>query len=245
MKIIYIQDEQILVDDEDYDFITLCYDLEINKHGYVHCKIKDKYKRKKMGLYNNISLHKLLIHPEKTGRSINVDHRDGNKLNNQKSNLRICTHQENMRNRKVHKKNSNNASQYKGVIWREHNQKWQAYINDGKSDLVKFLGCFTNEIAAANCYNYYAKKIHKEFAKLNDCPYMPKEEWIKYSSEKNKTSKYRGVSFINGKYLAQIWDGNIKKNIKIGEFDEEIEAAKAYNKKAIELKGNKARLNEF
>lgn len=236
MKIIKtICGKDVLVDDEDYDYINL-YDLHVNKNNYVICKPKKKYK--KMGLFSSMALHKVLMLPEKTGRSINVDHKDGNELNNQKSNLRVCTHQENMFNRKLH---SHSKCKYKGLAWKKSIQKYEVKIQLNKKCM--YIGVFENEIAAANAYNYYAKLYFGEFARLNDVPYMPKEEWEKYSMSNKKSSKFRGVFWDKrtGKYVSQIWDG--KRNIKIGEFDDEEEAALAYNKKALELKGDKAILN--
>ncbi|MGG1659490.1 hypothetical protein [Brevibacillus sp. NRS-1366] len=105
------------------------------------------------------------------------------------------------------------------------------------------IGYFTNEIAAANAYNYHANKSYGEFSLLNVVEYMPKKEWIKFKSGANKTSKYRGVSLnrATGMYLAQIWD--TRRNIKIGEFYTEEEAALAWNDVALKLRGNKVKLN--
>jgi hypothetical protein len=177
------------------------------------------------------------MNPEISGRHINVDHKDKNKLNNTKSNLRLCLHKDNMKNRRSH----GGTSQYKGIHWNAESEVWKVRIyND---DRYIGLGRFTNEIAAANCYNHWARNYHGEFAQLNEVPYMPKNEWMKYKKEKNKTSQYIGVSFIDNKYVAQIWDG--RTNIVIGRFTDEIEAALAYNKKAVELKGAKAKLNNI
>jgi hypothetical protein len=61
-----------------------------------------------------------------------------------------------------------------------------------------------------------------------------------------KSSKYRGVCLDNTKSVKGKWRANIKhKGVKIhiGLFDTEKEAAEAYNKKAIELLGDAAKLN--
>jgi hypothetical protein len=242
MKIINIGSFNVLVDDEDYEFLTNVYDMSINQHGYVYCKLKEKYKHKRMGFYTG-SLHKILVFQDNTNRMINVDHKDGNKLNNQKENLRICTHANNMKNRKPNNKQlgKDTASKYKGVWWNKKLNMWRVQIRSDNKRIG--IGCFTNEIAAANAYNYYAKELHKEYAKLNDVEFMEKDEWIKYKSGENKTSKYVGVSLSNNKWVAQIYHNG--KNKIIGKFDTEIEAAKAYNEKAIELKGNKAKINKL
>jgi len=66
---------------------------------------------------------------------IETDHRDGNGLNNQHSNLRVATRSQNNRNRGVQK---NNTSGIRGVDW--NNGKWRAYIYvNGKQ---VYLGLF-------------------------------------------------------------------------------------------------------
>ena len=62
-------------------------------------------------------------------------------------------------------------------------------------------------------------------------------------SEKRKrgSSSYLGVSWLKrlGKYRAQC------STVYLGCFDDEVEAAEAYNAKARELRGEKAKLNVF
>jgi hypothetical protein len=91
-----------------------------------------------------------------------IDHKNGNGLDNRKENLRICTHAQNMRNRKMHK---NNKSGFKGVRWRKNNQNWAAEIRvNGKS---KWLGVYASKLSAAIAYNKGAIIYHGEFARLN------------------------------------------------------------------------------
>lgn len=175
------------------------------------------------------------------GKSIHVDHINGDKLNNCRENLRICKHEENMRNRRKHKEAE---SKYKGVNWHKKCKAWQVRMNKYEKRVYK--GLFSNEIAAANCYNYYAKIMYKEFAELNDVPFMEIEEWKSYQLGQNKLSKFRGVTKgSNGRWKAQIWDSENKKNLVLGEFDNEKEAARTWNQKAIELRGNNTYLNNL
>ena len=91
-----------------------------------------------------------------------TDHRDGDGLNNIKSNLRVCTDAENEKNKK---KRSDNTSGFKGVYFKKDIQKFRASICSGGKRYV--LGHFSSLLEAATTYNAAAKKYHGEFARLN------------------------------------------------------------------------------
>ncbi len=95
-------------------------------------------------------------------RNKEIDHRDGNGLNNQRSNLRFCTHAENMRNRNIQK---NNTSGYKGVSWNKNARKWQAVIKYNGTHI--YLGLFFCLVSAARTYDGKARELYGEFARLN------------------------------------------------------------------------------
>ena len=91
-----------------------------------------------------------------------IDHIDGNGLNNQENNLRYSTHSQNMSNRGLDK---NNKSGFKGVSWYQPSQKWQVKIAvQGKQ---KHLGYYSDIEEAARAYDAAAKELHGEFAWLN------------------------------------------------------------------------------
>ena len=91
-----------------------------------------------------------------------VDHRDGNPLNNRRSNLRLATKAQNVWNSC---KRKNNTSGFKGVCWHKPARKWRASISlQGKT---VSLGYFTNPVLAANAYDKAAREHHGEFAKTN------------------------------------------------------------------------------
>ena len=93
---------------------------------------------------------------------LKVDHIDGDELNNQRCNLRYCTHRENCRNAK-HRINC--SSKYKGVFWDVKMKKWRSCIRiNGKSN---HLGFFDNEEDAARAYRDASINYFGEFAKTN------------------------------------------------------------------------------
>lgn len=80
---------------------------------------------------------------------------------------------------------------------------------------------------------------------LEWCTHQENARYRKFSTKKNKTSKYKGVRKSGKKYQATIVISRDKPLVIIGSFDSEIEAAIAYNKKAKELFGSFAYLNKF
>jgi len=140
-----------LVDDEDYKILNQ-YKWH-NNIGYARTDIKDKDK------WVSKLMHRLLIDvPDK----MEIDHIDGNPLNNQKSNLRLVTHQQNQMNSQKRKKTS---SKYKGVTFDKWTGRWESYI--GYNNKKIHLGRFKSEIDAAKAYNEKAKELYGEFANLN------------------------------------------------------------------------------
>jgi hypothetical protein len=91
-----------------------------------------------------------------------VDHKDRNKLNNQKSNFRSATAIQNTANQSVM---SNNTSNYRGVAWHKKHQKWIANIMFAKKRI--HLGYFQDKIEAAKAYDKAALYYFGEFAVLN------------------------------------------------------------------------------
>ena len=213
-----------LVDDDDYPVVSK-YIWSLNSNGYVERRAKGKF----------IKLHRFIakIHHWNVGENV-IDHINRDKKDNRKSNLRICTLQQNNFNRK--RQSDNATSRYKGVSKRENGHwRMRVYI-DGKPYCDEI---YKTEIEAAVAYNRAAVKAYGEYALLNDIP----EEYLNIDVHPIiHNNKYRGVE----KRPWGSFSAAIKKNYKkyhLGTFSVEEDAARAYDKKAVEFFGDKAVLN--
>lgn len=120
-----------------------------------------------------VSMHRFLM-KAKAGQR--VDHRNGDGLDNRRStNLRFCTHAENMRNSSVNR-TAGKASRYKGVTFRSTG-RWAANIEQNGERV--HLGTFPTEEQAARCYDAAAKVFHGKFARTNvDLGLLPPRDRI-------------------------------------------------------------------
>ena len=116
--------------------------------GYVTSFINDK----------KIYFHRLVLgNPE----NMKIDHKNGNRNDNRKKNLRICNDQENARNKKGI---SSNTSGVMGVSYYKSRNNWEAYIsiNDKK---IRIGGkYFENFDDAVKARLIAEKEFYGEFA---------------------------------------------------------------------------------
>lgn len=179
------------------------------------------------GNQRTFSMHRFLMDAEK-GETI--DHRDGDGLNNRRSNLRICTQQQNLANMRPRVGSPNG---YKGVSCDDRRDAWYARIGG------IYIGAYDDAEAAARAYDAKAREIHGEFARTN-FPVVGPAPTRRITRSR---TGYRGVSFdprIN-KYVAKA--GRRGKIRERGYFIDPKDAALAYDDMARELYGGKAKLN--
>lgn len=108
--------------------------------------------------YGQVDMHRLLLgFPDEE-----VDHRNGDGLDNRRANLRPCTHALNLANQRPQ---TGRTSRYKGVRLHPRGNVWQAGIKvNGER---RHLGSFSSEIEAARAYDAAALAAWGEFARLN------------------------------------------------------------------------------
>lgn len=90
-----------------------------------------------------------------------IDHINGNRMDNRIVNLRAATHSENQMNRGP-QKNSNSG--VKGVFYHSLSRKWQAQIKI--NGVQQHIGLFETIEGAAEAYRTAAEKLHGEFARI-------------------------------------------------------------------------------
>lgn len=142
---------EALVDDGDYDRLRAYHwCATTRRYAYRHELVDGK----QIGY----AMHREIMGLPK-GDPREVDHIDGNPLNNQRCNLRICSHAENAKNKR---KDRRNASGYKGVTWSKRDRRWQAQIM--QSGKQKWLGLFPTPELAHAAYCQAADALHGRFA---------------------------------------------------------------------------------
>ena len=145
MKIIPLtKGYEAVVDDEDYEKLV--------SMGSWHY---DRY-AKRVPQKKPVYMHRVIL---SAPDNKSVDHINGNKLDNRKSNLRLCEQSDNSAN------SGNRTGKYKGVSWDKSRRKWIAFVCYQYKNIN--LGRFDNAEAAALAYNHVAKQLFGDEAPQN------------------------------------------------------------------------------
>lgn len=146
-----------IVDAEDYELVrgyTWCATHKGNNFYAVTHTSRAGGKKS-----HSVYLHRLLMNPP---RGQEVDHINGDSLDNRRCNLRLATKAQNQHNMRIRE---GGTSKYKGVQWRKDRHKWGARIHYHGKTII--LGVFTDEVVAARAYDAKARELFGEFARCN------------------------------------------------------------------------------
>lgn len=154
---------EVLIDTEDWNKVKNYRWYVTYDSGCDSYYVKTSYAKNGKRIYK--PLHRLLFDLEDP--NIKVDHIDHNLLNNKRNNLRICTQEENARNKR--QLPNSNLYNYKGCHYCYYKNKtnpWQCMI--GHNNKTIHIGYFPTLEQCAKAYNKAAKKYFGEFACLNE-----------------------------------------------------------------------------
>lgn len=151
-------DLKILVDEDDYHrFAWLNWYL--NDNGYV---VMDVPKPKRNLFPAKVRLHRLII---AAPSGMDVDHINGNKLDNRKSNLRVCTRSENLQNKE---QGWTDPHRLKGAYLNKRSKEFpymsSIQIPGSSPKKSKYLGVFKTEIEAHEAYMKASLELHGEYS---------------------------------------------------------------------------------
>lgn len=149
--------QSVFFDDHDHNLIMSQNSWILHKRKntfYAYCQLNIR-KGERFKIY----MHRLIMNfPDNK----DIDHRDGNGLNNRRSNLREAGRSQNIANQK---RTYTNQTGFKGVHFEKRNNSYFALLMVNRKRKVK-VG-FKSPIEAAKKYNELATLHFGEFAKLN------------------------------------------------------------------------------
>lgn len=155
MEIKLTHGKTTIVDDENFE--------ELSKYKWYAYKSRHTFYAVRMfldvdGKRRQLFMHRIILSSPK---GMITDHVNRNGLDNQKSNLRMCSIRENASNQE---KRNGCSSKYKGV-YKHKCGKWGAQIKHNGVQIR--LGLYVNEEDAARAYDKKAKELAKNFAYIN------------------------------------------------------------------------------
>ncbi len=214
-----------IVDDGDYEMVS----------QYKWCAWFSGWNWYAVGTINkkHTYMHRLIIQAPKGSV---VDHRNHDGLDNRRENIRLCTTQENAMNGRTPR---DNKSGYKGVV--KVNGSYATKIRVNGAQLHG--GNYDTAIDAAIAYNHLAKEHYGEFANYNEI-----EGWENIFPRRRDSSLpnkhgYKGIQYASHvkRWRAQIYANG--KRYHLGYYETKENAARRYDEAALELLGDKAKLN--
>jgi hypothetical protein len=152
------KNQNAIVDADDYEWL--------NQFNWCAYHTRNKWYAVRRQAKMTIPMHREILN----NCQGEIDHKDGNGLNNTKSNLRICTHAQNQANQRLQR-----GRIFKGICYTpitrcgkyvgRRTKPWLAVIKLNQKQ--KHLGYFATQEEAARAYDKAAKELFGEFARTN------------------------------------------------------------------------------
>lgn len=152
------QDRSTTLDLEDLPLVAT-HRWHYTSVGYADSRVWDDEGRKQEHQLMH-RMHRLILGV--TAKLALADHKNGDRLDNRRTNLRLCTNHQNLMNLGMR---PSNTSGFKGVHFVKKRAKYQATVTLGSKK--KFLGLFVAPEDAARAYDAAAMEHFGEFARLN------------------------------------------------------------------------------
>lgn len=140
--------EHAIVDEEDWEELSQLTWHRGDRDYVVHTVGLD-------GETKVLLMHRVVA---RAPHDVLIDHENGNRLDNRKQNLRDATFRQNAQNRAPV-----NGKRFKGIF--KFREGWKARIKYEGQNI--YLGLFPSEEIAARAYDYAARRLFGEFARLN------------------------------------------------------------------------------
>jgi hypothetical protein len=150
--------ERVLIDVDDYEKVSdyRWYYFRGTRPGVGYASTVRKIDGKNKSCF----MHRLIMGAQS---GIEVDHINGDGLDNRKQNLRLCNKSQQAANTGP---NRCNTSGYKGVSFCRRENKWRSYITHNSK--FRSLGYYETKEEAAFAYNEAARGYFGEFAYQNE-----------------------------------------------------------------------------
>ena len=146
-----------MVDDEDFEELSK-FRWSVSGDGKRYAYYARRYVGERSGKLAYIAMHTEIMNPP--SRMV-VDHANGDGLDNRRGNLRVCSHGENMFNKRKYRSQQSS----KCVQFLPRSGKWTSRIQC--SGVRKYIGFFKTEEEASAAYAKAAAKLFGGFAQCN------------------------------------------------------------------------------
>lgn len=153
------QGKYALVDDADYVFLNQYrWHASKERHRYYAVRGMPRSNPKR----RVIRMHRVILGVPK---DVEVDHINGNGLDNRRENLRSCTSGQNSMHQRIH---FDNTIGFKGVhlMGRHRRKPYRVRIQANRRRV--HIGCYETAREVAYAYDLAAIKYHREFALTNE-----------------------------------------------------------------------------